>query len=81
MGYSAWGRKESDTTERLHFTSYRWDTSPASLAINHSSSPASLASPSMITAWTWVSLDLLYATFQTASCSELLLFETKYKAR
>ena len=21
MGYSQWGRKESDTTERLHFTS------------------------------------------------------------
>ena len=21
MGYSPWGRKESDTTERLHFTS------------------------------------------------------------
>ena len=21
MGYSSWGRKESDTTERLHFTS------------------------------------------------------------
>ena len=56
IGYSPWGLKESDTTERLHFTSYRWDTSPASLAINHSSSPASLASPSMITAWTWVSL-------------------------
>ena len=22
MGYSPWGRKESDTTERLHFTEY-----------------------------------------------------------
>ena len=22
VGYSPWGRKESDTTERLHFTSY-----------------------------------------------------------
>ena len=22
MGYSPWGRKESDTTERLHFISY-----------------------------------------------------------
>ena len=23
MGYSPWGHKESDTTERLHFTSFR----------------------------------------------------------
>ena len=22
VGYSPWGRKESDTTERLHFTSF-----------------------------------------------------------
>ena len=24
VGYSPWGRKESDTTEQLHFTSYWW---------------------------------------------------------
>ena len=24
VGYSPWGRKESDTTERLHFTSLPW---------------------------------------------------------
>ena len=24
MGYSPWGSKELDTTERLHFTSTRW---------------------------------------------------------
>ena len=24
VGYSLWGRKESDTTERLHFTSFQY---------------------------------------------------------
>ena len=24
MGYSPWGRKELDTTERLHFLSQQW---------------------------------------------------------
>ena len=25
VGYSPWGRKESDTTERLHFTALPWN--------------------------------------------------------
>ena len=28
MGYSPWGRKESDTTERLHFISYTFGGGP-----------------------------------------------------
>ena len=31
VGYSPWGRKESDTTERLHFTSLEKDFTQSSL--------------------------------------------------
>ena len=31
MGYSPWGRKESDTTERLHFTSLLMLQNPPNL--------------------------------------------------
>ena len=30
MGYSPWGRKEWDTTEQLHFTSYTFNLLPGS---------------------------------------------------
>ena len=31
MGYSPWGRKESDTTERLHFTYSAWVKNPSAM--------------------------------------------------
>ena len=54
MGYSPWGRKESDTTERLHFTSLHfiyWNGLPCPPPGNLSDpgiEPTSLMSPVLV---------------------------------